>query len=254
MAQVNPWDTAAPANAFERAGGEYQDFRPSYPEASVAAALLGKTAPAVVDVGAGTGKFTEQLLQAGATAWAVEPASAMREQLLAAPWAGNPLLHVVDGTAENTGLPSQIADVITYAQSWHWVDPEAALTEAARLLRPGGIVSIIFNQMDVSISWVHRLTRIMRSGDIHTPQKPPALAAGWEAPSLHKTEFTSRLTPEGIKALARTRSSYLKSTAANREKMQANLQWYLLEHLGYSDTDLVEIPYYTLVWTTKPST
>jgi len=248
----DPWDEGAPANAFERAGSEYQDYRPSYPPQSVRAALGVEDARGlrVVDVGAGTGKFSRRALEAGARVWAVEPALAMRRQLAAAQKNYPDDLQVIEGVAEATGLPQGFADVVVFAQSWHWVDPGAALVEAARLLRRNGHVAIVFNQMDVSIPWVHRLTRIMRSGDVHTPSRPPILGAGWTAPSLHKTDFVSGLDIEGVKALARTRSSYLKSTPANRQKMQANLQWYLAEHLGYGKTDVIEIPYYTLVWKT----
>lgn len=287
-----PWDASAPRNAFERSSEEYEDFRPSYPDAAVRAALGGEAGfvPArsssaseadeaerlsVIDMGAGTGKFTNKLLELGLDVWAVEPAAAMRNLLVRSVQArhrdvkivedeadaeaaltvkriqfGRGDLVIVDATAEHSGLPDRVADVVTFVQCWHWVDQEAALAEAARLLRPGGHVSIIFNQMDVSIPWVHRLTRIMRSGDVHPPQKVPQVREGWSEPTLYKTEFSTRMTPQGVMALARTRSSYLKSTPANRAKMQENLRWYLHEHLGYSDDDVVEIPYYCLVWNT----
>ena len=254
MSAYDPWDENAPANAFERAGSEYQDYRPSYPPESVRAALGAEDARGlrVVDVGAGTGKFSYRAVEAGARVWAVEPAQAMRRQLAVIQKKYPDDLQVVATTAEATDLPSGFADAVVFAQSWHWVEPGAALSEAARILRPGGHVAIVFNQMDVAIPWVHRLTRIMRSGDVHTPSRPPLLSSDWTLPSLHKTDFVTGLDIEGVKALARTRSSYLKSTPANRQKMQTNLQWYLAEHLGYTESDIIEIPYYTLVWKTLP--
>ncbi|MDO5049103.1 MAG: class I SAM-dependent methyltransferase [Actinomycetaceae bacterium] len=281
-ASPDPWDPSAPRNAFERATREYSDFRPSFPDSSVRAALQldspqdtprlalevveqtgghgqrnharpggsARRALEVVDIGAGTGKFTAKLLEFGTSVVAVEPAAAMREQL--ADLAANPRCEVVDGTAEATGLENHSADVVTYAQSWHWLDGQAALSEARRILRPGGHVAIVFNQMDVSVPWVHRLTRIMRSGDIHTPSRIPDTGRAWTKPVLFKTDFTSTLKPAQVMGLARTRSSYLKSTAANRAKMQENLRWYLHDHLGYGEDDDVEIPYYTLVWITRP--
>src|SRR5690625_7091437 len=41
-------------------------------------------------------------------------------------------------SAEDTGLPSDAADIVTAAQAWHWFDLEPATAEAHRLLRPGG--------------------------------------------------------------------------------------------------------------------
>ncbi|MDO5729981.1 MAG: class I SAM-dependent methyltransferase [Actinomycetaceae bacterium] len=249
QAEASPWDEHAPSNAFERASREYADLRPDYPRASVQAAL-GSSKPGlkVADIGAGTGKFTRALVELGADVTAVEPAQAMRLQLETT-LAEIAQLRVREGTAENTGLESHTFDVVTYAQCWHWLDTEAACAEAVRILKPGGRLAIIFNQIDVSEHWAHRLTRIMRSGDIQRPHKPPRITAAFTEPQLHMVTFTTALTPAQTLGLARTRSSYLKSTPANRERMQNNLRWYLHDHLGYGSSDLIEIPYYTLTWT-----
>ena len=66
-------------------------------------------------------------------------------------------------SAEATGLTDGTLDLVVFAQSWHWVDPLRAAAEAARILTPGGVLVAVWNQMEVSIPWVHRLTRIMRS-------------------------------------------------------------------------------------------
>ena len=56
------------------------------------------------------------------------------------------------------------------------------------------------------------------------------------------------MTPEQIFTLGTTRSSFIRSSQAGRERMQANLRWYLYEHLGYAPGENVAIPYTTLVW------
>lgn len=249
--EASPWDEHAPANAFERASREYADLRPDYPRASVLAALGSrKQGLKVADIGAGTGKLTRAMLELGTEVNAVEPARAMREQLVAT-LTGFDRCRIHDGTAENTGLASHSFDVVTYAQCWHWLDTAKACAEAARILKPGGRLAIIFNQIDVTEHWAHRLTRIMRSGDIQRPDKPPKLSSAFTVPRLHLVEFTTGLTPGQVMGLARTRSSYLKSTPANRERMQNNLRWYLHDHLGYGNNDLIEIPYYTLTWVSE---
>ena len=159
-------------NPFVGEGGSYDAVRPAYPDEAVAALIgaasraRGVNAPGrggplrAADIGAGTGKMSELLASAGALVDAVEPSEAMRSQAGAVPgvtWHG--------GVAEETGLPNGMYDIVVFAQSWHWVDSERAGVEAARLLAPGGALGIVWNQMDVSVPWVHRLTRIMRQRD-----------------------------------------------------------------------------------------
>ncbi|WP_217565570.1 methyltransferase domain-containing protein, partial [Micrococcus sp. GbtcB5] len=67
-------------------------------------------------------------------------------------------VRAVPGTAEATGLPAASADAVVAAQAWHWMDPGAASAEAARVLRPGGRLAAVWNQLDTAVPWVHRLT------------------------------------------------------------------------------------------------
>ena len=54
------------------------------------------------------------------------------------------------------------------------------------------------------------------------------------------------MTPEQILTLGTTRSSFIRSSQAGRDRMQANLRWYLYEHLGCAPGENVAIPYTTL--------
>lgn len=236
-------------NPFVGEGGSYASVRPAYPGEAVAALLDAAQASSVslraADIGAGTGKMSELLARAGAVVNAVEPSGAMRAQASSIPgvtW------HA--GVAEETTLPHGAFDIVVFAQSWHWVDPERAGVEAARILAPGGVLGIVWNQMDVSIPWVHRLTRIMRSGDVHRPDRPPTPGGGFGPMRLTQVAWEDVMTPEQILTLGTTRSSYIRSSPAGRERMQANLRWYLYEHLGYAPGEQVTIPYATLVWLT----
>ena len=251
----NALSGALDVNPFVGEGGAYDSVRPAYPDEAVAAlvdaARRARGADASVqggplraaDIGAGTGKMSELLARAGLLVDAVEPSEAMRAQassIEGVTW------H--DGVAEQTGLPNDLYDIVVFAQSWHWVDSERAGLEAARMLRPGGALGIVWNQMDVSIPWVHRLTRIMRSGDVHRPDKPPTPGGGFAPMTLTQVAWEDRMTPEQILTLGTTRSSYIRSSEAGRARMQENLRWYLYEHLGYAPGETVTIPYTTLVW------
>ena len=251
----NALSGALDTNPFVGEGGAYGSVRPAYPDEAVAAladaARRARGAHALgrggslraADIGAGTGKMSESLARAGLLVDAVEPSEAMRAQassIEGVTW------H--DGVAERTGLPNDLYDIVVFAQSWHWVDSERAGLEAARILAPGGALGIVWNQMDVSIPWVHRLTRIMRSGDVHRPDKPPTPGGGFAPMTLTQVAWEDRMTPEQILTLGTTRSSYIRSSEAGRARMQANLRWYLYEHLGYAPGETVTIPYTTLVW------
>ena len=244
-------------NPFVGEGGAYGSVRPAYPDEAVAALVeaarrargadaSGQSGPLrAADIGAGTGKMSELLARAGLLVDAVEPSEAMRAQ-------ASPIEGVTwhDGVAEQTGLSNDLYDIVVFAQSWHWVDSERAGLEAARILAPGGALGIVWNQMDVSIPWVHRLTRIMRSGDVHRPDKPPTPGGGFAPMTLTQVAWEDRMTPEQILTLGTTRSSYIRSSEAGRARMQENLRWYLYEHLGYAPGEQVTIPYTSLVWLT----
>ena len=242
-------------NPYVGEGGAYDSVRPAYPDEAVAALVdAARRARGVeasgrddalraADIGAGTGKMSELLARSGLLVDAVEPSEAMRAQASAiegVTW------H--DGVAEETGLPNDVYDIVVFAQSWHWMDPERAGLEAARILAPGGALAVVWNQMAVSIPWVHRLTRIMRSGDVHRPDRPPTPGGGFAPMTLTQVAWEDRMTPEEILTLGTTRSSYIRSSEAGRARMQENLRWYLYEHLGYAPGELVTIPYATLVW------
>ena len=251
----NALSGALDVNPFVGEGGAYGSVRPAYPDEAVAALVeaarrargadaSGQSGPLrAADIGAGTGKMSELLARSGLLVEAVEPSEAMRAQassIEGVTW------H--DGVAEQTGLPNDLYDIVVFAQSWHWVDSERAGLEAARILAPGGALGIVWNQMDVSIPWVHRLTRIMRSGDVHRPDKPPTPGGGFAPMSLTQVAWEDRMTPEEILTLGTTRSSYIRSSEEGRARMQENLRWYLYEHLGYAPGETVTIPYTTLVW------
>ena len=244
-------------NPFVGEGGAYDSVRPAYPDEAVAALIdaaqrargvdaLGQGGPLrAADIGAGTGKMSELLARGGLLVDAVEPSEAMRAQassIEGVTWHG--------GVAEDTGLPNGVYDIVVFAQSWHWMDPERAGLEAARILAPGGALGIVWNQMAVSIPWVHRLTRIMRSGDVHRPDNPPTPGGGFAPMTLTQIAWEDRMTPEQILTLGTTRSSYIRSSEEGRARMQENLRWYLYDHLGYAPGEQVAIPYATLVWLT----
>lgn len=145
------------AGSFGVAADTYERGRPPYPPDAVAW-LVPEHARTVVDLGAGTGKLTRALRAPGREVVAVEPSAGMREQFSQV----LPGLRVLEGTGESIPLPDASVDALVCAQAWHWVDPERAVPEAARVLRPGGRLSLVWNRRDVSVPWVAELDRILR--------------------------------------------------------------------------------------------
>ena len=221
--------------------------------------------PRVVELGAGTGILTRALLMEGANVDAVEPSPPMA-QVMADRWeseagavAAAPADRLVihRTTAERTGLSEGHADLVVAAQAWHWFDHEAVVAEARRLLRPGGAFAVVGNFLDTSVDWVHRLTRIMRAGDVYRPGwKPWVDEAAFQPWSTVEERWARTITPEGLRRLARTLSSWLSAGESGRERMARNLTWYLDEFLpeahpeAYAGTGDVRLPYITVLHTT----
>jgi len=154
-----PVDDVA-ARGFEAGAAAYEAARPGYPDAAVAVLRdevgigLGTM---VVDLAAGTGKLTRRLVELGASVTAVEPVAGMRAQLANV----LPEVAILDGTAEQIPLEDASADVVTVAQAFHWFDAPVALDEVARVLRPGGILVLLWNERDESTPWVAEMSRLI---------------------------------------------------------------------------------------------
>ncbi len=235
-----------PYEQIESGARNYIDVRPNYPEEIID--LLQITSETVVcDIGAGTGKLTQQLWQRTKHVHAVEPAPTIRAGFQAT-LPEFPLSRLHHTTAENTQLPPAHFDLLTYGQCWHWLDWQAASIHAAQLLRENGKIAIIYNQFNVQIDWVLQLSRIMRSGDVQRFDKPPKVTSAFTPPVLYSTQWTQHLTVTEMFTLGTTRSSWIKSTPENRLKMRENLRWYLQDELGYNDTDTIALPYHTYLW------
>jgi SAM-dependent methyltransferase len=141
------WRRAAEASErFSEQADDYDRFRPRYP-APLFEDLMGRAglAPgaAVVEIGAGTGIATAPLVECGLCVTAVEPAPALAAVLRAK--VGRGATVVVDRFEDST-LEGPVAVVAAF-NAWHWVEPEAALAAAARVLAPGGHLALVWTEV-----------------------------------------------------------------------------------------------------------
>jgi SAM-dependent methyltransferase len=247
----------AAAVGFDRAAEAYERGRAGYPAPAVAAIL--ETAGAtpgrtLLELGAGTGKLTRELLAGGARVIALEPVAGMREVLArTAPGAA-----ALDAVAEAIPLTAASIDAVVAAQSFHWFDPEAATAEVARVLRPGAAVALIWNRRDERVDWMRDFTRILdaRAGD--APRYRTGLwRRGFDAsPAFQPLELQtwSHRGPEGREVvLARVAS--MSFVAALDEEPRAALLAEIADLLDtHPDTrgrDDVALPYVTELFTTR---
>jgi SAM-dependent methyltransferase len=130
-----------PARSFDRAAAEYEQARPGYPEGVLDLLPLGTDAT-VLDLGAGTGKLTRLLTTRFARVIAVEPLDGMRAIL------GQvvPSAESLAGTAEAIPLPDASVDAVFAGQAFHWFSNDEAVAEIARVLRPGGMLCLVWNE------------------------------------------------------------------------------------------------------------
>jgi SAM-dependent methyltransferase len=162
---------------FDLAGTAYERGRPSYPQDAVdlLCTELG-IGPGrdVLDLAAGTGKLTRLLVPSGARLVAVEPVAGMHRVLAEM----LPDLPVLDGTAEALPLADASIDAVVVAQAFHWFDGPRALTEIARVLRPGGGLGLLWNLRDESVGWAAELSALL---DRHAGDAPRYRHRAWLA-------------------------------------------------------------------------
>ncbi|AJK68804.1 class I SAM-dependent methyltransferase [Corynebacterium marinum] len=224
------------ASAFRTGADTYDFVRPGYPDEVVDLVAGRRT---VLDVGAGTGKLTSRLIESGHEVLASDPSPDMVRVLARL---GVPVWRA---TAEVTSLADASVDAVTCAQAWHWVDAAAACRELDRVVRPGGRVVLVWNNLDVSHPWILRLARIMHSGDIQRPGFLPEVHDPWRITFELRTGWVQHLRTGEVHQLMQTRSYWLRSPQKIRERMTRNLDWYLFERLGFQEGQLLPIPYRT---------
>lgn len=162
----------AATRGYERGAGSYRSARPSYHPAIVDQIVHRVTGAPVIELGAGTGILTIELLAGGVEVVAVEPVAAMRRVL--SQDVGE--ARVCAGTAEAIPVRDDLAGAVVAAQSFHWFEHGSALAEIARVLRPGGALLTVWNVRDESVPWVAAYSEIV---DRHAGDTPRYRTMDW---------------------------------------------------------------------------
>ncbi len=161
--------------SFGAIAEDYDRLRPGPPEAAIDW-LVPVGCRVAVDVGAGTGLLTRALARRVPEVVAVEPDQRMAAVLRARSdrFAG---IRVAQGRGEAIPVPDASADGVFASSAWHWLDPELAPREIARVLRDGGRLGVIWTSRDRGTDWVREVEsfrgRAARQADDRDARWPP---------------------------------------------------------------------------------
>jgi SAM-dependent methyltransferase len=206
----------------------------------------------VLDLAAGTGKFTALLVPTGADIVAVEPVKEMGDELRASV-AG---VEVFEGTAEAIPMPDASVDAVTVAQAFHWFEPTPALADIARVLRSRGGLAMLWNRRDESVPWVKLMNERIRWHEFRfgaydrTDWAAVLAETGLFTPLQSRTfSYEQTLDRDGLEARVRSVSYIAAMEPAERDEVVA---------LGMSAVEGMQepfvLPYNTLVfWCSKRS-
>ena len=227
------------ARSFGSVADAYDRGRPAYPAEAIGW-LTGGEAKVVLELGAGTGKLTRQLVDAGHAVFATDPDEAMLEVLRERV----PEVSARTATAEDIPANDRSVDVVVVAQAFHWFDHEVALAEIARVLKPGGHLALMWNSRDERIPWVRRMGDILGRQDSNTSSSQHLVHSDLFG-FVEETSFKhwQEVNRETVLDLARSRSSFATMDDEERET-------HLAELLAFYDDygrgmDGMRIPYVT---------
>lgn len=223
----------------------YQRTRPGYPVEAVSWMLAAVPAGGMVlDLGAGTGKLTRVLADAGYQVIAVEPSAPMREALAVA----LPGTRVMDGSAESIPLDDGSVDAVVVGQAYHWFDPEIANPEMARVLRPGGALGLIWNLLDESTGWIAQLGSELdafdrTSNDFHGSGARQELGPWFSVAERVQFRHLQRLTVTDLLDLVRSRSYVATLDVSERDALLARVQTLVLRNAPIDAHQSLNLPY-----------
>jgi SAM-dependent methyltransferase len=161
--------------------------------------------------------------------------------------------------AESLPLADGEVDALLAAQAWHWFDHGAAATEFARVVRPGGVVGLVWNIRDTQVPWMSDLQEIIGGEDAmrrvaESTQQMRTLERGSHdeidafLPGAARASFehSVSMTPEQVVALTATFSYVRLSPRA--ESIYGEIRHLLATHADTAGRETLEFPYVTATY------
>lgn len=215
---------------------------------------------AAADVGAGTGKLTENLAEIGLKGFAVEPNEAMRTEAAKIHAGGEDFVWSI-GSAEATGLNDNSVSWVLMGSSFHWTDYHQAMKEFYRILVPGGFFTAIWNPRDIESSELHKrieevvyteipqMKRVSSGKSITTEEMKEKLLCGGGY-------FKDILFVEAPHVELMTKERYMNTwKSVNDIQVQAGEEGFQrilakIENI-LCDKNEIEVPYISRSWTVR---
>ncbi|HOQ22473.1 MAG TPA: SAM-dependent methyltransferase, partial [Microbacterium sp.] len=131
-------------------------------------------------------------------------------------------------------------------QAWHWVDPVAGSAEIGRVLKPGGVLGLVWNIRDESVPWVARLTEIMKGSNAEQLMADggPEVAAPFGALTARTWQWERPMTRAALSAMVHSRSYVITAEPAERERIDREIA-ELFDEIGAVGDATVPLPYVT---------
>lgn len=226
---------------FERMAGEYATARPPYPaalyRALADAGVIGKGRQ-VLEIGAGAGLATVELIRAGCDVVALEPGVQLTTQLRAVA----PTANVIQTALEDADLPETAFDAAVAATSLHWVDLAVGLPKIRSALRSDGRLAVwrtVFGDDSVETEFRRRVAAIVAArstaGPARRSEPRPSMEelaqGGWFMPeSSEEWRWSINLTADQVHRLFRTFSNWTPAEADAAAQAATDLGGEVTEH------------------------